>query len=563
MWQLIINGPGYFDTTYDLPDGATTLGRADENDIVLSGDLVSRRHARMFVRGDDLTVEDLGSRNGCRVNSEAVISKRLLRPGDTVAIGENQLGIRQPATVESARTEVVDSEAGGVRRFGEGVNIEAAVIFAKDVSNSVLLRILDNAPATTDLTGEIGMSPLGATVSQAGPVSFDSLLLLYKTAERLGQAESLQSFLDEITDRLMQRVHAVTAVVLLRHSSGALVPAAVRHRGKLDKGEVPVSDAVVNAALEQGKALVVANVRGDARFASRESVVLYGVDQVLCVPIGRRWPFAGVLYLNTMGQAESEVESLLDLCTAVGYLVAAGVEKFERAEPNGNEVNLRRALGRFHAPDIVERRVAELRQSENGRATALEQRPVTVLWAELSSFTRLSEKLTPEGALEILNEFYARMMGVIFSFEGTVARFCGDGVLVVFGAPYRQPDDAVRAVRAAVAMKQEWAKANSRRAERERCELKAGISSGPALTGMLGTQARLDFTVLGHTVNLATWLGASASAGQILITPPTQALLGSRFQVEDRVWGDGGRAFCSRIRSMRSSVRPPRNWLFQ
>ena len=56
MWQLIINGPGYFDTAYDLPEGVTTLGRADENDIVLSGDLVSRKHARIHVKADDLQV---------------------------------------------------------------------------------------------------------------------------------------------------------------------------------------------------------------------------------------------------------------------------------------------------------------------------------------------------------------------------------------------------------------------------------------------------------------------------------------------------------------------------
>ncbi|MBQ4334456.1 MAG: FHA domain-containing protein, partial [Myxococcaceae bacterium] len=68
MWQLIINGPGYFDTAYELPDGETTLGRADENDVILSGDQVSRRHARLYFEGDALFFEDLGSRNGTRLN---------------------------------------------------------------------------------------------------------------------------------------------------------------------------------------------------------------------------------------------------------------------------------------------------------------------------------------------------------------------------------------------------------------------------------------------------------------------------------------------------------------
>ena len=66
MWQLTINGPGYFDTAYDLPEGVTMMGRADENDIVLSGDLVSRKHARITLKGDLLCAKcSLGQTAEC------------------------------------------------------------------------------------------------------------------------------------------------------------------------------------------------------------------------------------------------------------------------------------------------------------------------------------------------------------------------------------------------------------------------------------------------------------------------------------------------------------------
>src|SRR3954468_11524180 len=140
MWQLIINGPGYFDTAYDLPEGETSLGRADENDIVLSGDLVSRKHARIRVKGDSLSVEDLGSRNGSKVNGNPLTGMVGLVAGDTVNVGENTLSIRQPAKVENAATEMVDLGAGGVRRFGvEGEDIAQAVMIAKNVRESVVL----------------------------------------------------------------------------------------------------------------------------------------------------------------------------------------------------------------------------------------------------------------------------------------------------------------------------------------------------------------------------------------------------------------------------------------
>ena len=145
MWQLIINGPGYFDTAYELPEGVTHMGRADENDIVLSGDLVSRKHARVTVKGDELQAEDLGSRNGSKVNGTPLVGTSPLKAGDTLQVGENALVIKQPSTVENAATEMLDLGAGGaVKRFGRGIDIGSAVILARDVRDSVVLKVLDN-----------------------------------------------------------------------------------------------------------------------------------------------------------------------------------------------------------------------------------------------------------------------------------------------------------------------------------------------------------------------------------------------------------------------------------
>ncbi len=133
MWQIIINGPGYFDTSYELPEGITYLGRADENDIVLGGDLVSRRHARLVLENGQLRVEDLGSRNGSRLNGTAFQGSADLRPGDTLSLGENTLSVRQAQLVENAATEMVDLGAGGVRRFGLGDDVGPSVILAKNI----------------------------------------------------------------------------------------------------------------------------------------------------------------------------------------------------------------------------------------------------------------------------------------------------------------------------------------------------------------------------------------------------------------------------------------------
>src|SRR3954468_3635555 len=202
MWQLIINGPGYFDTTYDLPEGLTSLGRADENDIVLSGDLVSRKHAKITVQGDDLTIEDLGSRNGSRLNGQPFTGIADLKAGDLVHVGENTLSIRQANKGENQATEMVDLGAGGVKRYGEGMDIASAVVVTKNVKESMVLRALDNIMPFTpregiplpdlDMPGTDRPTPLPGSLPaaspQAGtptPITYDSLLLLYKVSEAL------------------------------------------------------------------------------------------------------------------------------------------------------------------------------------------------------------------------------------------------------------------------------------------------------------------------------------------------------------------------------------------
>lgn len=550
MWQLVINGPGYFDTQYDLPDGPTYMGRADENDIVLSGDLVSRKHARLTAQGDTLAAEDLGSRNGSKVNGEPLTAERPLRPGDLLQVGENSLLIRQPSKVENQQTEMLDTGSGGkVKRFGGGIDIGSAVILAKDVRDSVVMKVLDNiAPFNMSAVpfesgGEVersktvefelpsdGPDPSAARTSGKGLMPVQSLALLYKVAEALATCGNLQAFLEEMLDKVMERVDAVTAVVLLRHTSGVLTPAAVRHSRALHKGEVPVSDAVIEAALARGSALAVGDVRDDSRFAERESVVLYGVDQVLCVPIGSKAPYTGVLYLNRKAESKEPVEALLDVVTAVARLIQTGIDKFNQKGPIGPDERLRRALERFHAPDILEQRVAELKK-KGDRLTGLEEKLVTVLFADISGFTALAQKLNPERVTDILNELYQRCTTITFSFEGTVDKFMGDGVMAIFGAPYSKGDDALRAVRCAMALKSEWTKAMAKRPPRERCELKVGLNTGKVLAGTVGSSARLDYTAIGEPVNVASWLCASAQGGQVLITGKTLAAIGARFDV--------------------------------
>lgn len=534
MWQLVINGPGYFDTAYDLPDGITQVGRADENDVVLSGDLVSRKHCRFHVKPTGLVFEDLGSRNGTRLNGEPVRGHVPVQVGDVVAVGENTLSVRQVRDGEQLDTESVDVGAGGqVKRFGRGVDVRESVLFARDVRDAGVHKALD-AFAPFDLAPPPVPDPARASVTDESPaeaqLAMRSLLLLYRVAEFLSRTGELQAFLEEACDLTMRRVGATTGVVLLRHESGVMVPAAVRHSKKLARGEVPVSDAIIDAALAQGQALAVADVRDDSRFAQRESVVEYGVEQVLCVPIGTRAPFAGVLYLNRARADEEPLDTLLDVCTAVTQLLHAGIQRFHDAPDFSREAALRRAFERIYPGEVAARRLVEVHQP-HGRITSVAEVNATVLVAQVVGLSTVAGKLPVDRLGELLDEWQRLAARHLLSFEGAVDSVGGDSVRAVFGAPTPRHDDAIRAVRAAMSLRDEWERLASRRPPRERFRLRVGLHTGKVLAGVMGTEGRVDPVLLGETADLAGAVCASAEPGQVLLSGRALAHVGARFDV--------------------------------
>lgn len=523
MWQLIINGPGYFDTTYQLPEGPTALGRAEENDIVLSGDLVSRKHARLILESGRLMLEDLKSRNGVKLNGKPVSALVELKVGDVLGVGENTLSVRQATEVETVATELLHVEGSGVKRVG-GDKLGGAVLLARDVRESVVMRALDHISSLVPFPFD---EPPAEKPADAP--SYETLVVLYKTAERLVHAPSLQVFLDETVDQLIACAGATTAVVLHRDASSALTPLVVRHQGSLSRGEVPVSDAIVHEALKTGKALVVSNARHDHRFSSRESVMTYAAEQVICVPLGASDPFRGVLYLNTRAHSSEGLETLLELCTAVGHLLSSGVETFGSHAKGSGEERLRRVLERAHPGELVERKIAAVR---NGApALGLSPSLATVLLVEVALPLEV-----PPAAAGLLEAFHQKASGFIFSCEGSVESVRGTGLRAVFGATSEQREgDPQRAVRAALAVKAEWTRICV--AAGTFIELKMAVSTGSLLAGVVGG-ARHDFVLAGEAVSIAEGLLASVAPGQILLDSRTAGALGSRFGVDtagDRV----------------------------
>jgi adenylate cyclase len=148
---------------------------------------------------------------------------------------------------------------------------------------------------------------------------------------------------------------------------------------------------------------------------------------------------------------------------------------------------------------------------------------LTILFSDIRGFTPMSEALTPEEVVEILNEYMGEMTKIIFRNKGTLDKFIGDAIMVIFGAPIPFEDHPYYAVKCAVEMRD---KLNELRrkwcAEGKRMiNVGIGINTGDVVVGNMGSEHRMNYTVIGDHVNLAARLEANTKGGQILISGDT------------------------------------------
>ncbi len=189
---------------------------------------------------------------------------------------------------------------------------------------------------------------------------------------------------------------------------------------------------------------------------------------------------------TTLGKA---IEDLDGLKLALNERDAA-----ERARTN---------LSRYFPPSMVKL----LAESEEPFGSAREQ-PVSVLFADIVGFAQFTASRQPERVFALLREFLGYMAETVFDNDGTLDKFIGDGIMATFGTPFVGKADATNALRCALAMRRDLVDMNRRRAERdlEAIRIGIGVHHGPALLGNVGNEQRMEFAVVGDTVNIASRL---------------------------------------------------------
>jgi adenylate cyclase len=182
---------------------------------------------------------------------------------------------------------------------------------------------------------------------------------------------------------------------------------------------------------------------------------------------------------------------------------------------------------------FVSTQVAE-RLEEAGGTIPEERRLITALFADISGFTPLADRLDPEELLEVIDPVVSSLSSIVARYDGYVEKYAGDALLALFGAPVSHDDDAERAVRVAAEMHEELARMRDRLPDdAQGLTLHVGVNSGHGIARILGSEARTDYAVLGDAVILAQRLESAAPPGETYVSDATYQLTRTVFEFED------------------------------
>ncbi|MEZ6197513.1 MAG: adenylate/guanylate cyclase domain-containing protein [Planctomycetota bacterium] len=510
---------GSGDETVLVNKTRVVLGRSPtQADVTIKEEKISRTHAQVVHENGAWFVEDLGSANGTRVNSNPErVTKAQLASGDVIWLGEM-----------SVRFDIERSRTGSAQQ---------RVVFSEDAAQK-------NKTAAFNMS-ELGLMSETSDVFAANnndKAAAWAVSLFTEAAQVILSSSSLDDMFEKILDLVFQNLPAERGVVALLNEQGEIVPRVTRSRdGKEGSDPIRISHSIATEAIQSHTAFRVGHALSDDRFGVEESIINLNIQSAMCAPMfaprGDRG-VVGIIYVDFVSRLKPFSEDDLRLLSALAAFAAVAVEQRRLLDEIRFEQDCRSKLSKYHAPQVVERIIANtmaktgldgMKGLEQGMMA--EQCEVSILFADLSGFTAMSEFL---GALEvaaILNEIFDRMTKCIFEAGGTLDKFMGDAVMAFFGAPLRQTDHAERAVRAGLAMQKALQELNADRPEgQNEIRMRIGINSGTVVAGDIGSPDRKDYTVIGDTVNVASRLESTvAKPGQVVIGPMTYEQVQGKF----------------------------------
>lgn len=492
-----------------------SIGRTEGNDLVLNHPSVSRKHARLEGRDGRWWIIDLKSTNGVKVNGN-LITEAAINPGDKILVGSVQLDVKAMPSVDFSADSMFDNPSGTVIRRISDFNSE----FGLDLGDMAAVAQGVRPPSEPGI--HVEPSVTREKIFQ----------VLIQVARSLLQTEELSDLLNTVMDMIFKYLPVERGLIILFDEQGNPVPRLTKFIEGADATDIPISRTILKMVAEQQVALMTSNALEDARLLGGKSIAIHGIRSAMCVPLWNRQRVIGAVQVDSPIHIGRFTEEDLDLITALANFAAVAIERAQLSEKIEQERKIRSKMERYHSPAVIDEIVKGVISADD---TDIRTADVSIMFADISGFTTVSETKKPEEVAEFLSNFFSAAVDAIFAYGGTLDKFIGDAVMAFFGAPIPQEDHADRAIMAGLMMMSRVEEWNAERARQGLPEvrIRVGINSGPAVVGNVGTEKRVDYTVLGSSVNIASRLESGvAKPGQLVISQNTLDRIMGSFNTE-------------------------------
>jgi len=465
----------------------------DPDHLGLEDDLVSSQHARITLEGDEIYVEDLNSANGTWVDGKKIKAKTRLDPSSIVFLGRTTIHLEtaafEPRSFQKAQTP-------------KAVQTPFEVVAGDEPMPNLVLS--DAAPDTAR----------------------ERLTAICELSAVLSETDSV----DTLCRVLLEHLHRVFPSYGSNGHSGFLMGSDLVLKAFLPEADSPsCSLTLARHVLTQKKACLWRQGTPGEVDPSM-SLMSAGTTSAMYAPVMWSGEILGVVYFDAGSSANALDKDDLRLLQLMATQAAMFIKNLQLRQTLRREADIKaRLLAQF--PSSIADRLARLPDRTAIPSQRLET--VTILISDVRGFTKMSSLMEPEDVVRMLNEMFHDLTPIILKHNGTVDKYIGDAILAVFGSP--EPDDqqGEHAVQAAIEMQAALKKLETTR-WKTRTPFRIGIAlhSGPAIHGFIGAPERMEYTVIGNTINLTSRYCDAAAPGAILVSPVVYSRLHYCLEVE-------------------------------
>jgi adenylate cyclase len=494
--------------TIDVKPGSTlVVGRAVNSDVPIYDPTISRQHAQISVQNGGVLVKDLGSSNGTFLNGSR-ITEAVAQPNDVVMFGKVSFYVR----------EVAKPAEGGVPK-------PATTGFPapKPAGATIVRHLAVTPPEAGPISGRVKRLSLEAEKPGVAPEMAEAakgakkLELLLEISKALSRQQEVDKLLDSIADMSFQVMAVDRVSILLGQTSEEMIPRISKSRlgeGFASARHVPRS--IVAQIVGEKAAVLTDNAAEDERFKGK-SILMQSVRSAMGAPLlSNEGGVLGAIYVDNLTATHAYTAEDLDFLIGFAGVASVAIENSQLAQRIQREAMVLSNFQRYFSPDLAKQIAEHTEDVKLGGA----KRDVVILFSDIRGFTTMSEHMDPDDLAQLLREYFTEMVDIIFRHGGTLDKFIGDAIMALWGAPFGTEDDADKAMRAAIDMQRKLVELNQHWSQsgKPNIAIGIGINFGQVFAGNIGSQQRLEYTVLGDAVNTASRLCSNAGKGEIMIS---------------------------------------------